>query len=56
MLAIWSPLSLHRSCAQHVAQIRERIDAQVQPSLTDHQAHDGNGFYGNLMQAMNDDE
>lgn len=56
MLAIWSPLSLHRSCAQHVAKIRERIDIQVQPSLTDHQAHDGNGLYANLLQAMNDDE
>lgn len=30
MLAIWSPLSLHRSCSQHVAQLRQRIDEQVQ--------------------------
>ena len=28
-LSIWSPLSLHRSCAQHVAQLRTRIDSQV---------------------------
>lgn len=32
MLAIWSPLSLHRSCSQHVAQLRQRIDGQVQDS------------------------
>eukprot|EP00892_Ulva_mutabilis_P006723 jgi/Ulvmu1/4422/UM002_0147.1 len=30
MLSMWSPLSLHRSCAQHVAQLRTRIDAQVE--------------------------
>ena len=29
MLAIWSPLSLHRSCSQRVAQLRQKIDSKV---------------------------